>query len=457
MAALATLRRQPSGVEAIEPVPGGAGEATLVHEPNPIRRFWKLLGPGFITGASDDDPSGIGTYAIAGAALGYVTLWTALVTFPLMAATQFISAKIGLVSGQGLAAVLRQYYPRWLLYPVVLALALANTINAGADIGAIAAAVNLLVPIPTQALIVPVAVSILVVLTWGSYRLIDRTFKWLCLALLSYIGAALLAHPDWAQVLRSTFIPTFRLDAEFLTALVAILGTTISPYLWFWQASQEVEDKQEAQKRAGLARRGFWRLRGTSDTELGYAAWDTNIGMFFSNLVMYFIILASAATLHQSGRTDIGSAAEAAEALRPLAGDAATLLFALGLIGAGCLAVPVLVGSAAYAVAEAFGWHEGLDESPARAAQFYGVIALATVVGMEINFLGINPIDALFWTAVIYGFVAPPLLAVLMLMANNPRVMGERVNGPWTNVLGWATTLVMAAAAVALVVTWGRG
>jgi Mn2+/Fe2+ NRAMP family transporter len=299
-------------------------------------------------------------------------------------------------------------------------------------------------------------VSILVLLTWGSYHLIDHTFKWLCLALLAYVGSALLAQPDWGQVLHGTFIPTFRLDADFLTALVAILGTTISPYLWFWQASQEVEDKREARKRAGLGR-GFWRLRGTSDTELGYAAWDTNIGMFFSNLVMYFIIFATAETLHQAGKTDITSAASAAEALRPLAGDAATVLLAFGLIGAGFLAVPVLVRSAAYAVAEAFGWHEGLDESPARAAQFYGVIALATVVGMEINFVGINPIDALYWTAVIYGFLAPPLLVVLMLMANNPRIMGERVNGPWTNLLGWATTLVMAAAAVALVVTWGHG
>ena len=452
-----TPDRPPSGVEAIEPTPRGAREVALAGEPNPLKRGWKLLGPGFITGASDDDPSGIGTYAIAGAALGYATLWTALVTFPLMAATQFISAKIGLVSGQGLAAVLRRDYPRWLLYPVVLALAVANTINAGADIGAIAAAVNLLVPIPIQALIIPVAVSILVLLTWGSYHLIDRTFKWLCLALLAYVGSALLAHPDWGQVLRGTFVPTFRLDADFLTTLVAILGTTISPYLWFWQASQEVEDKQEARERAGVRRRGFWRLRGTSNTELGYAAWDTNIGMFFSNLVMYFIIFATAATLHQAGKTDVTSAAEAAEALRPLAGDAATVLLAVGLIGAGFLAVPVLVGSAAYAVAEAFGWQEGLDESPARAAQFYGVIALATVVGMEINFVGINPIDALYWTAVIYGFLAPPLLVVLMLMANNRRVMGERVNGFWTNLLGWATTLVMTAAAAALVVTWGHG
>jgi NRAMP (natural resistance-associated macrophage protein)-like metal ion transporter len=262
--------RRPPGAEPSKPTPDGAREVALAHEPNLLKRFWKLLGPGFITGASDDDPSGIGTYAVAGAALGYATLWTALVTFPLMTATQFISAKVGLQTGQGLAAVLRQHYPRWLLYPVVLAL--ANTINAGADIGAIASAINLLVPIPVQALIVPVAVAILVLLTWGSYRLIDRTFKWLCLALLAYIGSALLAHPDWGQVARGTFLPAVSLDAQFLTPLVASLGTTISPYLWFWQASQEVEDKQAVQKRAGLRRRGFWRLRGTSDTELGYAA-----------------------------------------------------------------------------------------------------------------------------------------------------------------------------------------
>jgi NRAMP (natural resistance-associated macrophage protein)-like metal ion transporter len=394
---------------------------------------------------------------VAGAQLGYAPLWTALLTFPLMAAVQFISAKIGLASGRGLAAVLREHYPPWLLYPVVLALAVASTINAGADIGAIAAAVNLLVPIPTQALIVPVSVAILVLLTWGSYPRIAGTFKWLALALLAYVGSALLARPDWGQVLRSTVVPTFGFDATFLTTLVAILGTTISPYLWFWQASQEVEDKAQAQKQSGVARRGFWRRRGTSDTELGYAAWDTNVGMLFSNLVMYFIILATAATLHQAGKTDVNSATDAAEALRPLAGDAAYALLAVGLVGSGFLAVPVLVGSAAYAVAEAFGWHEGLDEKPTHALHFYGVIALATVAGMEINFLGINPIDALYWTAVIYGFLAPPLLVVLMLMANNPKVVGERVNGFWTNLLGWATTAAMAAAAVGLVVTWSKG
>src|SRR5438132_2161715 len=426
---------QGAGAPPRKAAPEGVREAEVRRARTRLGRVFKILGPGFIAGASDDDPSGVGTYAVAGASLGYATLWTAWMTFPMMAAAQFIAAKIGIVTGVGLVGVLCRHYPHWLGYSAALSLAVACAINAGADLGAIAAALNLLIPIPASAIVVPLAVMLVVLQVWGSYRLIARVFQWLALALLAYIAAAIYARPDAAEVLRSTFIPTIRFDREFLLTLVAILGTTISPYLWFWQASQEVEEQHEAQERAGLARRGFWRRRGTSDTELGYAAWDTNAGMFFSNLVMYAVILATAATLHRAGKTDIGSAADAAEALRPLAGNAATILLAVGLIGSGFLAVPVLVGSAAYAVAEAFGWHEGLDEKPTHAMQFYGVIALATVAGMEINFLGINPIDALFWMAVVLGFLAPPLLAVLMLMANNPRIMGERVNGPWTNLL----------------------
>jgi NRAMP (natural resistance-associated macrophage protein)-like metal ion transporter len=415
-----------------------------------LRRLIGYIGPGFITGASDDDPSGISTYAVAGASLGYSPLWLALVTYPMMASVQLICARIGLVSGMGLAGVLRKHYPRWLLYLSMLGLMIANTINAGADIGAIAAALNLLLPIPAVMMIVPVTLVILVLLIWGSYRLIANTFKWLTLALLAYIGAAFFAHPSAVAVLRGTFIPTFRWDPKFLATLVAILGTTISPYLFFWQADEEVEEEK------CLGRKRLWQRQGATDAELTYATWDVNIGMLFSNLVMYFIILATAATLFQAGKRDIQSAADAAVALQPLAGHWAKVLLALGLVGSGFLAVPILTGSAAYAVSEAFGWRYGLDEHPARCRQFYGIIAASTLIGMLINFLRINPIAALFWTAVINGFLTPPILIVIMLVSNNRKVMGDRVNCGWANALGWVTTAAMSAA-IALILTWGQG
>jgi NRAMP (natural resistance-associated macrophage protein)-like metal ion transporter len=412
------------------------------------KRFFKILGPGLITGASDDDPSGIGTYSLAGASLGFSMLWTALITFPMMTAIQFICAKIGMVTGMGLARVLSKHYSKAVLYPIVAGLVVANTINAGTDIGAIAAAVNLLVPIPVTVMVVPTALIILALQVWGSYRLIVRIFKWLTLTLFAYIGAAFYAHPDVSEVLRGTFVPTFTFDARFLASLVAILGTTISPYLFFWQASQEVEEE------ISMGRRTLKARKGATDAELRYAGWDVTIGMLFSNVVMYFIILATAATLFKAGKTDIQSAAEAAQALRPLAGDAAYVLFAVGLIGAGFLGVPILTGSSAYAMAEALGWRGGLSEKPRRAKLFYAMIVAPTLLGVLINFAGINPIIALFWTAVINGFLAPPILVVVMLIANDATIMGDRVNGAWTNVAGWATTVVMFAAAIGLVLTY---
>jgi NRAMP (natural resistance-associated macrophage protein)-like metal ion transporter len=422
----------------------------LGREKNPIKRFLLLLGPGLVTGASDDDPSGIGTYAQAGAALGFSTLWTALFTFPMMWSVQFICAKIGMVSGSGLAHVLRKHYPRWLLYPVVGGLVIANTINAGVDIGAIAAAMNLLLPVPISALIVPIALCILVVQIWGSYRLMAKTFKWLTLALFAYVLSAFFAKPDWTEVLKGTVLPTLRFDRAFLVILVGILGTTITPYLFFWQADQEVEEE------ISMGRRTLRQRIGASAGELKYAEWDVAIGMFFSNVVMYFIMLATASTLFKEGKTNIESAIQAAQALRPVAGNLASLLWAPGLIGAGVLCVPILTGSAAYAMAEAMGWRHGLDERPRRAKLFYGIISLSTLVGMLINFVGINPMTALFWTAVINGFLAPPILVVVMLIANNKSVLGEHVNGPVSNAIGWATTAVMSAAAIALALTWGR-
>jgi NRAMP (natural resistance-associated macrophage protein)-like metal ion transporter len=411
-------------------------------------RFLSTLGPGLVTGASDDDPSGIGTYAQAGAALGLASLWTTLLTFPMMWTIQFVCAKIGLVTGGGLARVLRKHYSPWLLYPIVTALAVANTINAGVDIGAIAAAMNLLVPVPATVLIVPIALVILGIQIFGSYRLLSRIFKWLTLALFAYILSAFFAKPDWRAVAVSIVHPTIRFDREYLLILVAILGTTITPYLFFWQADQEVEEE------ISMGRRQLRQRRGATKAELRQADWDVAVGMFFSSAVMFFIILATASTLHKSGKTTIESATDAAEALRPLAGAAASLLWAPGLIGAGALCVPILTGSAAYAIAEARGWRRGLNERPRRAKLFYGVIALSTLLGMLINFMGVNPMTALFWTAVINGFLAPPVLVVVMLIANNKNVLGAHVNGRFTNVVGWTTTALMFAAAIGLILTW---
>jgi len=417
---------------------------------NPIKRLLDRLGPGLITGASDDDPSGIGTYSQAGAALGYTTLWTAIVTLPLMIVVQHICAKIGMCSGRGLAGVLHRYYSKKLLYPVVIGLVIANTINAGADISAIAAAINMFVPIPISAMVIPIAVAIVVLQIWGSYRLIMKIFKWLTLSLFAYVIAAFLAKPDWFAVAKATFIPQISFTSEYITTIVAILGTTISPYLFFWEAGEEVEEEKSA-GRTKLSER-----KGATDVEINKEKLDTVVGMLFCNVVFYFVILAAGATLHVSGKTDIQSATDAAQALRPLAGNFATVLFGIGLIGAGLLAVPVLTGSAAYAVAETFDWPAGLDEKPRHAKKFYGVIAASTIVGVVIDFAGINPMSALFWTAVINGVVAPPLLVVVMLVANNKRVMGNRTNGLFTNIIGWLAAAIMSAAAFGMFFTWGN-
>jgi len=409
-----------------------------------------LLGPGLITGASDDDPSGIGTYTTAGASLGFAMLWTAILTLPMMAAVQFICAKIGMVSGMGLAGALRKHYPSWLVYSAISLLLIANTITAGVDIGAIAAAINLLIPIPTILLVPLIAVGIVALQVWGSYSFIVRTFKWLTLTLFAYIIAAFLAKPHWGEVLKATFIPTLRFDNQYMTTLLAILGTTITPYLFFWQASQEVEEELQM-GRVTLAQR-----EGASDKELKFAEIDIDVGMVFASLVFYFVILASAATLHTSGNTKIETAVEAAQALRPLSSGVASILFALGLIGSGVLAVPVLTSSSAYALCETFKWKSGLSEKLRGATRFYAIIAVSTLVGAIANFLKIPPVTALFWAAVMNGILAPPLLVIIMLVSNNRKVMGARVNGLLTNFIGWATVAVMAAASLGIFLTWGH-
>jgi NRAMP (natural resistance-associated macrophage protein)-like metal ion transporter len=431
-------------VDPARPVDPKVGE--LRAEKNPAKRLARALGPGLITGASDDDPSGIGTYAQAGAQYGFATLWTTLAMLPMQTAVQFICAKIGLVTGKGLAGVLREHYRR-ALYPAVIALVVANTLNAGADIGAIAAAINLLVPIPAVVFIVPVSLAIVGIQVFGSYRLIEKVFKWLAVALLAYIGAALFARPDIVKVLVGTLVPTIRLDPAYIGIIVALLGTTISPYLFFWQASQEVEEQ------ISIGRRRLRQRQGASRFELKYALWDTVAGMVFSEIVAYFIILTTGATLFVAGHHDVASATDAAQALRPLAGDASALLLAIGLVGAGVLAVPVLTASAAYGVSEAFGWQSGLNSKLSRAPQFYAVIVAATLVGMAINFLGINPITALVLSAVLNGLVAAPLVILIMLVSRDRKVMGERVNGRVLSIAGWATAAVMGAASIGLIVT----
>ncbi len=421
--------------------------ADIEAEPNPVKKVGKILGPGFITGASDDDPSGIGTYAVAGASLGLQTLWTALLTFPLMAAVQNICARLGMVSGQGLAGVIRERYPRYILYGAVALLFGANTINVGADLGAIAEAVHSLTGVQAVWLVVPVALGILALQIFGSYRLIANTFKWLTLALLAYVIDAVVVHPDLLETLRATVVPTFSLDPKYVATLVAILGTTISPYLFFWQSSEEIEEEIEAGKTTKASR------RGASAAEIRYSTIDVNVGMGVSNLVMYFIILATSLTLFKAGKTDINSAADAAEALKPLAGDFAGIIFATGMIGAGLLAIPILSGSAAYAFAEAFGFRYGLSAHWSRAKPFYAVIVIATLVGVAMNFIGINPIDALFFTAVLNGVVAPPILVMVMLAARNPKVMGDQTIGPVLTTLGWVATVGMFLALAGLAYT----
>jgi NRAMP (natural resistance-associated macrophage protein)-like metal ion transporter len=408
------------------------------------RRLLKILGPGFITGASDDDPSGIGTYAVAGASLGLASLWTALVTFPLMAAVQTICARLGLVSGMGLAGILRRRYPKVVVYPAVLLLVVANTINIGADLEGIADAVGTLVGQPVRWLVVPVALAILAVQVFASYRLLALVFKWLTLALFAYVIDALIVRPEPWPVLRATFLPTFALDRVYLTTLVAIFGTTISPYLFFWQACQEVEEKKAAGKRTPP------ELRGATLRELRDSTIDVTVGMAASNAVMYFIILATALTLHAHGQTRIATAAEAAEALRPLAGNFAGFVFAAGIVGTGLLAIPILSASAAYAVSEAFRWREGLNEKWWHARAFYGVIVAATLAGTLMDFTGVRAMDALFWTAVLNGAVAPPLLVLIMLSARDAEIMERRRIGPLLTALGWIATAAMFLALIGL-------
>lgn len=444
----AVLKEIPTDASAVGTPPAGRS-ALKQTAPIHLVKFLHLLGPGLITGASDDDPSGIGTYSQVGSQFGYGLLWTSLFTFPLMAAVQEMCARIALQTGQGLGVTLRRKFPTWLVGFCILALLIANTINVGADLGAVAAGGSLLTHGSVQAiwLVVPVALLILGLQLFANYATIFRIFKWLTLALFAYVITAVFAHPDLRQVLAGSLIPHIEFSSGFITAIVAILGTTISPYLFFWQASSEVDEMKAAGLTTSAAR------RGVKLSELKAARTDIFTGMLFSNIVMYFIILTSSAVLHAHGKTGVQTADQAASALAPLAGQYAFILFALGMIGTGLLAIPILSGSAAYALKEFFHLPGSLATKPRYRPTFYLIIVLATLAGVAMNFVGINPIEALFITAVINGLVAPPLLVLIVLLASDRKVMKDKVSGTLSKTLTWAATGTMSLAGLALLVT----
>jgi len=408
------------------------------------RRFFAQLGPGLITGAADDDPSGIATYSVTGAQFGYAPLWTALFSFPLMVAVQLMCARLGLITGRGLAAVVRQRYPRWVVWGACLLLVVANTVNIGADLGGMSAAAQMVTGLPWYFWNPFFAVLLVVLLSFTSYRLMVRVLKWLTLVLFAYVFTAFVVHPDWHVVLHATLVPDLRWDSAYLSVLVGILGTSISPYLFFWQAAQEVEEER-SQGRATLGQR-----KGATRAELTHARNDVVTGMFFSNFVMFFIILTTAATLHAHGNSHIATARDAAEALRPLAGPGAYWLFTAGLIGTGMLGVPVLAGSSAYAISEAMAWGASLDRKPKLAPKFYAVLTVAMLVGMGLNYAHLDSVKMLFWAAVLNGVLAPPLIVLILLLTSDPKVMGRDVNPTWLRVVGWICAAVMTLAAVAM-------
>jgi NRAMP (natural resistance-associated macrophage protein)-like metal ion transporter len=413
--------------------------------------FFRKLGPGLITGAADDDPSGIATYSQAGAAFGYGLLWTALVSLPLMIAIQLMCARVGIVAKSGLATALREHYSRPLLWFACGLLLIANTLNIAADLGGMAAAGQLLTGIPRVVLVPVFASLILGLLVVSSYASMARVLKWFALALFAYIIAGFLSRPDLAGVLKGMFLPSIQWNKGYLLTFVAILGTTISPYLFFWQASQVAEQEEHIRARFPLRRRrGEMRRTGR---ELKDAAVDTESGMFVSQLIMFFIILTAGATLHKSGITDVQTADEAARALRPF-GLMAYWLFALGIIGTGMLGVPVLAGSAAYAVAEAGAFKGGMDEKPDSARVFYGVMAIAMVMGTILALTRINAMKMLLWSAVMNGVLAPPLIVIILMVCNNEKIMGKYKNGIWLNALGWAGAALMGFAAVAMITSF---
>jgi NRAMP (natural resistance-associated macrophage protein)-like metal ion transporter len=415
----------------------------------PGKGIWAALGPGLITGASDDDPSGIATYSQVGAQFGFAMCWVMLFTFPLMAAIQEISGRIGRVTGQGIAGNIRQHYSKLLLRVIVGLLLVANIINLGADLGAMGDALTLLIGGPPHLYVIGFAIGCAALETFSRYERYVVFLKWSSAFLLAYVATALVVDTPWGLVARDTFIPTFSLKTDYVVAIVAVLGTTITPYCFFWQSSQEAEDE-----RIDPNAKALLEAPEQAKVQIGRIRLDTFVGMGYSNLISLFIIITAAATLNAHGIKDINTSAQAAEALRPIAGVFTFALFAAGIIGIGLLAIPVLAGSCAYALGEALDWSTGLDRQPLDARAFYGTIVVATLIGIIINFVGLDPVKALFWAAVINGVVAVPLMAVIMVMAMAPKVMGQFTLGRGLCTMGWLCTAVMTVAVGIMFATW---
>ncbi|MEZ2416452.1 NRAMP family divalent metal transporter [Luteibacter sp. RCC_6_2] len=413
----------------------------------------RWLGSGVVTGAADDDPSAIGTYASAGARYGLGALWIAPVLLPMMYVVMYVSAKLGRVYGKGLFAAMLDRFPRAVVYPMAVLAFVGNVIEAAANLGGVGAAVNLLLPLPGWFVVVAVAAAVTGLQVLGSYMLLRRIFRWLTLALFAYVGAAIMARPDIGEVLRGTFVPSVELDAGFVAMLVACIGTSLSAYVYTWQSNQEVEE------RIAQGDSQPWRHRGASAASVALVRRDVIAGVAFSNIVLYFIIMSTGATLHASGQHDIDSAAQAARALEPIAGEGARWLFALGVIGVGFLAVPVMTTGAAYDLVQVLRKPGSLHQAPRQAPLFYATILVVTVAAVALNLLGFNPMRALVWSGIVQGFSVPPLLFLIMVMTGDKRMMGDRANGWLTRTLGWATTAVTGIATAVLVVLWvsGRG
>ena len=414
-----------------------------------IKKFFSILGPGFITGASDDDPSGIATYSQTGAQFGYSQLWTSPFSFPFMVVIQEMCGRIGIITGKGLAGVIRSNYSKPLLYFMVVILFLTNTINIGANLGAMASTGLLLAGIPFIFWLIGMTVLTLVLEIFISYKVYSKYLKYLTFSLFAYIIVVFIVKQNWLVVLSSTLIPSISLNKAYLLNIVAILGTTFSPYLFFWQPNEEVEEEVEAGKIAAMG-------RGTpmfSRFDLKKMRKDTIFGMFFSNIIMFFIIATTASTLHATGVRNIETASDAALALKPIAGNYTFLLFTAGIIGTGLLSIPVLAGSASYAIAETFRWHEGLYRKLSQAHGFYGAITIATLIGLLVNFIHIAPFKMLYYTAVLSGITAPPLMIMILLITNNKKIMGQHINSRVSNIMGIIITAVMSAVALALIVS----
>jgi len=411
-----------------------------------LKKILKKIGPGFVTGAADDDPSGIATYSQTGSIFGFSQLWLALFSFPFMVVIQQMCGRIGMVTGKGLAGVIRTHYPKPVLYVAVSLLVITNTINIGADLGAMASSAKMLLGLSSIFWLLLITAVIIILEVFVSYKKYSKILKYLALTLFMYVLTAFISKPNWGTIFQSTMIPQIKFSSEYMLNIVAILGTTISPYLFFWQTSQEVEEEivDGKMKEMGV---GKPAVRQKNVVNMN---WDTIVGMVFSQAIMFFIIITTAVTLHANGITNIATASQAAEALRPVAGDFAYLLFAVGIIGTGLLAVPILAGSSAYAVTETLGLKEGLSKKTRLAPGFYGIIAASTLVGMAISWMGIDPIKALYYAAALNGLAAPPLMVLIILIANNKKIMGKFVSKKFGNIAGWIIVLFMSMAGIFL-------